>query len=148
LKLPGSSTRTFVVFPLLVAAFELVLRRNFDLQPYWAALMGWGYLQYELVGRYRLRLGGGGPGMEKPPEQLVTGGPYAWTRNPMYLGHLIFLAGLALTFQSLFAAALLLFSLFYFQDRVRRDERRLADRFGEAYFQYKNHVKRWIPYLF
>ena len=68
--------------------------------------------------------------MDTPPERLVTSGPFARCRNPMYLGHLIFLAGLALQF------------------RVRRDERRLAERFGEPYMQYCSRVKRWIPAVF
>ena len=37
--------------------------------------------------------GGGGPGIEKPPDRIVTDGAYRYVRNPMYLGHLIFMAG-------------------------------------------------------
>ncbi len=148
MKLPGSSTRTFLLFPLLVFSFEFLTKEKIVVDWVFIPLLAWGWLQYYLAGSYRLRLGGGGPGMEKPPERLVTGGPYAWTRNPMYLGHLIFLVGLALTLQSLLAAALALFSVFYFLERVRRDEHRLGERFGEEYAGYCRRVKRWIPGIF
>jgi len=36
----------------------------------------------------------------------------------------------------------------WLQFRVRRDERRLAQRFGEPYMQYCSRVKRWIPAVF
>jgi steroid 5-alpha reductase family enzyme len=62
--------------------------------------MLWGYLQYRLCGQYRGKRSGGGPGPEVPPERLVSSGIYAYTRNPMYLGHIIFLIGLTLTLRS------------------------------------------------
>jgi len=147
--LGGTSFRTFVLSPLLVVAFELWLNHGrLRLEPWALPLLAWGYLQYRLAGRYRLRLGGGGPGMDNPPERLVTSGPFALCRNPMYLGHLIFLAGLALSLHSWAAAALALATAGWFQFRVRRDERRLAERFGEPYLQYRSRVKRWVPALF
>lgn len=146
MKAPGSSTRTFVLFPLAVLAVEFF--RGFQLLPWFAPLLAWGFLQYWLVGRYRRRIGGGGPGMQVPPERLVTGGPYAWCRNPMYLGHLIFLLGLTLTFYSPFALLLLVLSAIWFHSRVLRDERRLRHLFGDEYAAYARRVKRWLPYLF
>jgi len=144
----SSSLRTFVVVPLVVLLWEFLVKRKIALDPWFVPVLLWGYLQYKLVGRYRISLGGGGPGMKTMPEQLVTGGPYAWTRNPMYLGHLIFLAGLALTLRSELAAAILVASVVYFQVRVRNDERRLREFFGEPYAEYCARVKRWIPGLF
>jgi protein-S-isoprenylcysteine O-methyltransferase Ste14 len=111
-------------------------------------LIVWGYLQYRLVGRYRLRHGGGGPGMQTPPERLVTSGPYAYCRNPMYLGHIIFLTGVALTLRSELAALIAVASAVWFHFRVRRDEQRLAERFGAPYREYTARVKRWIPAIF
>lgn len=109
--------------------------------------MAWGYLQYRLIGNYRIRLGGGGPGMSTPPERLVTSGPYAWCRNPMYLGHIIFLVGLAPTFQSGLAALIAAATIVWFHVRVRRDETRLGARFGPEYSAYTARVRRWIPRL-
>ena len=149
MRLGGTSFKTFVFYPLLVVAFELWLNDGRLRLEAWALpLLAWGYLQYRLAGRYRLRLGGGGPGMETPPERLVTSGPFALCRNPMYLGHLIFLAGLAFSLRSWLGAALALAAAVSLQLRVRRDERRLGERFGEPYLQYCSRVKRWIPAVF
>jgi protein-S-isoprenylcysteine O-methyltransferase Ste14 len=148
-SLGGTSFRTFVLYPVLVVALELGLNDGrLRLQVWALPLLAWGYLQYRLVGGYRLRLGGGGPGMDTPPERLVTGGPFALCRNPMYLGHLIFLTGLALVLRSWLGAAIALGTAVWLQFRVRRDERRLGERFGEPYLQYCSRVKRWIPALF
>ena len=127
-------------------AFELGLhRRGIAFHPTGAILLLWGYLQYRLVGLYRIRRGGGGPGLEVPPERLVRDGPYRYTRNPMYLGHLIFMLGLTVTFSSWLAAALFVFHMVWFHRRVLADENRLNARFGEPYLAYKMGVKRWIP---
>jgi protein-S-isoprenylcysteine O-methyltransferase Ste14 len=145
----STSFRTFVLYPAIVLAWELWLTDGrLRLQPWFLPLLALGYLQYRLVGRYRLRLGGGGPGMDTPPQRLVTSGPFSLCRNPMYLGHLIFLAGLALSLQSWLGAAIAVGTALWFQFRVLRDERRLAERFGEPYLQYCSRVKRWIPAVF
>lgn len=147
-RLPGTSTRTFVLYPLIVVGWEWWFndgRLNFE--PWFLPLLAWGYLQYRLVGRYRIRLGGGGPGMDTPPERLVTTGPFAYCRNPMYLGHMIFLLGLTLSLESVLAAVITAASVAWFQFRVRRDERRLIERFGQPYADYAARVVRWIPGL-
>jgi len=138
--------QTFVLSPLAVLGFELVWRGGrIAFMPAGVLLLASGYLQYRLVGRYRLRLGGGGPGMAPPPQRLVTQGPYACCRNPMYLGHLIFLLGLALTLSSAFALLLFALRAAWFQYRVMGDEARLAARFPADYPGYRARVKRWIP---
>ena len=145
----STSNRTFVVYPIAVIAFELGLHRgSLVVHPIGAVLIVWGYLQYRLVGRYRAAHGGGGPGLEVPPKSIVTEGPYRYTRNPMYLGHLIFMAGLTVSFASWLAAALLAFSAVWFHRRVLKDEARLQSRFGSSYLAYKAQVKRWIPAVF
>jgi protein-S-isoprenylcysteine O-methyltransferase Ste14 len=144
--LKSTSNRTFIVWPMAVFAAEAALQQGVPAIHGWALpLLAWGYLQYRWVGTYRTRLGGGGPGLSNPPERIVEAGPYRWTRNPMYLGHLIFLAGLAAALGSWIGAAVFAFHVAWFQRRVREDERHLAERFGEAYRDYRARVKRWIP---
>ena len=86
--------------------------------------------------------------MTVPPERIITSGPYRYTRNPMYLGHLIFLIGLAVTFWSWFGLILLVLRALWFHRRVRHDETRLQALFGSEYVTYRASVKRWIPGLF
>src|SRR4051812_24844309 len=79
----GTPVRTFFLYPFVVVSWELFLNRgrlHFD--PWFLPLIICGYLQYRLAGMYRIRHGGGGPGMDTPPDRLVTGGPFAYCRNP------------------------------------------------------------------
>jgi len=138
--------QTFVLCPLAVILVELVLHDGMVVfVPWGCALLAWGYLQYLLVGNYRLPLAGGGRGMEGPPDRIIATGPYRYTRNPMYLGHVIFMMGLAVTLWSWFALVLLVARAVWFHRRVLHDEQRLEARFGAEYVAYKKHVKRWIP---
>jgi protein-S-isoprenylcysteine O-methyltransferase Ste14 len=146
--LKSTSNRTFIAWPLTLFAVEALVQQGMPVIHAWALpLLAWGYLQYRLVGNYRARIGGGGPGISIPPERIVASGPYRWVRNPMYLGHLIFFAGLALALGSWVALAVLLFHVFWFDRRVREDEERLAALFGDPYREYCRRVKRWIPGL-
>ena len=113
--------------------------------PWGLPFLAWGYLQYRLVGRYRLGQAGGGPGMATLPHRIVDEGPYRYTRNPMYLGHLIFMLGLALTFWSWFGLILFVLRAAWFQQRVWGDEARLKATFGAEYEAYRARVKRWVP---
>ena len=107
-----------------------------------------GDLPHLLVGRYRMGAAGGGPGIETPPDRIIAHGPYRYTRNPMYLGHLIFMLGLALTFWSAFALILFVARAAWFHARVLGDEARLEQIFGAEYAAYRSQVKRWIPGVF
>jgi len=146
--LRSTSNRTFVLWPIVLLAAEAAIQQGVPRIQFWALpLLAWGYLQYRLIGNYRSREGGGGPGLSIPPERLVTGGPYRFCRNPMYLGHLIFLAGLAFALDSWLAAAVLVFHAAWFDRRVRDDEGRLTALFGDPYREYLARVKRWVPGL-
>ena len=80
-----------------------------------------------------------------PPGALVARGPYRYTRNPMYVGVLGILAGLALARWSMplaiyaagVAAAFVTFVRLY-------EEPRLARQFGDAYRAYVSRVPRWL----
>jgi protein-S-isoprenylcysteine O-methyltransferase Ste14 len=140
--------RTFVIYPLCVIAFELAVRGGLVIEPWGVLLLAWGYLQYRLTGHHRVQHGGGGPGITVPPKHIVDDGLYAYTRNPMYLGHLIFMLGLAVTFWSWFALILFAVNAIWFHRRVLDDEARLQALFGAHYTDYQARVKRWIPGLF
>ena len=140
--------RTFVVYPVMTIGWEFAARGGTLVPNSWfLPLMLWGYLQYRLCGLYRINHGGGGPGLETPPERLVTTGPYAYTRNPMYLGHVIFLTGLTLTFNSWLAGLITIAVAAWFHIRVLGDETKLIERLGRPYVDYLASVKRWIPGL-
>jgi protein-S-isoprenylcysteine O-methyltransferase Ste14 len=76
---------------------------------------------------------------------LVTGGPYRFTRNPMYLGMVIVLLGLAVILGSLTpffvvpAFVVLITYLF-----ILPEEGHMERTFGEAYLERKRRVRRWI----
>src|SRR5579862_2095502 len=86
--LRATPNRTFIFYPLLVLLVGRRIKR-----PEFLWLLPWGYVQYRLVGNYRRQQRAGGPGLGSMPQRLLTSGPYRFTRNPMYLGHLIFLGG-------------------------------------------------------
>ena len=141
--------RTFVIYPAVALVWQLATERSaFQPNLWFVPLLLWGYLQYRLCGRYRVARGGGGPGLETPPERLVSTGLYAYTRNPMYLGHIIFLIGLTLTLKSWLAALITIATSIWFHTRVVGDEKKLIERLGKPYVDYLNNVKRWLPGLF
>ena len=143
-SLSSTSTRTFVAVPALVLAEQALARRPLHLR--WLPLALWGYAQYKLTGTYRLAHAGGPAGQSQGfPEKILDSGPYAVTRNPMYLGHLIFLGALVLITRSPVATAVLAALVPWFDDRAAHDEQRLTARFGTEYTAYRDRVPRWIP---
>lgn len=142
--LASTPRRTFVLYPVLIALSAFVLGRGeFDFHPAGLVLLAWGYGQYRFSGNYRTAHGGGGPGLDKPPQRIVDTGIYAYMRNPMYLGHLIFMLGLAVTFSSWAALALLVFHVWWFNRRIEYDEVHMRQLFGAQYEEYAKKVKRW-----
>lgn len=104
-----------------------------------------GLAMFKGCGRYMRNHGSGGPDPRTPATQLVTVGPYAYTRNPMYIGHLIWLSGLTIFTASPVALGLTLFHAAHLHMKVLTDEAILEKRFGEPYQVYKKTVPRWLP---
>jgi protein-S-isoprenylcysteine O-methyltransferase Ste14 len=81
----------------------------------------------------------------RPAQKLLTPGPYAFSRNPMYLFELAFWFGWALFYGSIAVLLGFLFWLTLFNFViVPWEERDLEARFGEAYRQYEKAVPRWL----
>lgn len=81
----------------------------------------------------------------QPSSALVTGGLYAYSRNPMYLGMLVVFLGLTVIAGSL--SAWLVPPFFYAALRwrfIRVEEAMLTERFGHAYREYCGRVRRWV----
>lgn len=80
-----------------------------------------------------------------PTERLLTRQIYALTRNPMYLGMIAMMLGVAFCFGTLpfYMAAL---AYFVFIDRVfcQYEEEKLEAAFGDEYRQYRTRVRRWL----
>ena len=77
--------------------------------------------------------------------RLATGGPYAHTRNPLYVGISVALCGIALIFDLDWVMLLMVPStLFLHFAVVRREERYLERKFGDAYRHYKARVPRYF----
>lgn len=81
----------------------------------------------------------------RPAERLVTHGPFALSRNPIYVGYTLLTAGLSLALSNpwLMAAAVVA-ALATDRLAARREENHLAARFGEAFTAYAARVPRWI----
>jgi hypothetical protein len=80
-------------------------------------------------------------------EKLATSGPYAYTRNPLYLGSLVIAVGFTIAARSLWIAAILLvlFVAIYLPV-IRAEESYLIERFPE-FLDYRGQVPRLIPKL-
>lgn len=79
---------------------------------------------------------------------LATGGPYAHTRNPLYLGSTLMAAGIAVAAASPWAvlAVALYFAAFY-PAAIRGEAEFLARRFAEAYAPWAAAVPLFVPRL-
>jgi hypothetical protein len=81
-------------------------------------------------------------------EILTVTGPYAYTRNPLYLGSAILALGTGIATHSWVSAAILFvyFALFY-SVVMRREEKELHLRHGAAFEEYAHAVPLFLPRL-
>lgn len=76
---------------------------------------------------------------------LVAAGPFAFSRNPMYLGEVIALVGAGLGFNRLWLVLVApIFAFAVTRLGIEREEAYLERRFGSAYLDYKARVRRWL----
>ena len=79
------------------------------------------------------------------PDVVVHTGPYGFSRNPIYLGYLVILVGLSLSFRNYWGLILLPVMLLLFQQWViSREETYLEQKFKSMYQAYKARVRRWL----
>ena len=76
---------------------------------------------------------------------LVTGGPYRFSRNPIYLGFVLILAGFPLFSGTVWGAILVPVLILNLNNLViQHEEAYLEKKFGEAYAGYRSRVRRWL----
>ncbi len=78
----------------------------------------------------------------RPP--LLTAGPFAWSRNPMFIGILTGQIGFFLAWPSLFTATCLVIGATVIVRQARVEEKALLSAFGSEYEAYRARVPRWL----
>jgi protein-S-isoprenylcysteine O-methyltransferase Ste14 len=79
---------------------------------------------------------------------LVSSGPFALIRNPLYVGNILLWTGFAVSAQLVWLAPIIVVLLtLEYHAIVRWEEGLLAQRIGEPYSQYAARVPRWLPSL-
>jgi protein-S-isoprenylcysteine O-methyltransferase Ste14 len=80
-----------------------------------------------------------------PTKAIVETGPYRFTRNPIYLGMMLGLIGLAIAIDSPWLLVTLVpFAFAIRYGVIAREEAYLERKFGEVYVAYKSRVRRWL----
>jgi len=80
-----------------------------------------------------------------PTTTIVEAGPYRLTRNPIYLGMVLGLIGLAIAFNGLWLLMTLVpFALVIRYGVITREEAYLERKFGDVYRRYRARVRRWL----
>jgi protein-S-isoprenylcysteine O-methyltransferase Ste14 len=82
----------------------------------------------------------------KERHELVTNGPYAFVRHPIYSGMLLAVFGTALT-GSYFAILVLFLASLVFLARIPREEKIMLELFPNEYPSYQARTKRLIPFV-
>jgi protein-S-isoprenylcysteine O-methyltransferase Ste14 len=114
----------------------------------WAGL-ALGLAGLALIGAAAVRFFGQGttvnPARPEASSALVTSGLNARTRNPMYIGEVLIVAGVAVAVNPVIGLpAAAAFWLFLDRVQIPAEERALAARFGPAYDAYRARVRRWL----
>ncbi len=78
--------------------------------------------------------------------RLITHGPFAWMRNPLYCGNFFIWTGFTIIagLNWFIPIAIVMFALEY-TPIVRYEEAVLETTFGDEYLRYKDRTPRWIP---
>jgi protein-S-isoprenylcysteine O-methyltransferase Ste14 len=81
----------------------------------------------------------------EPQKKLFTSGPYAFSRNPLYLGGNFFIfLGAVFLLGSPSGIILTAVALFLTDFMIRREEKQLAHDFGSEWTEYAHRVRRWL----
>jgi protein-S-isoprenylcysteine O-methyltransferase Ste14 len=80
-----------------------------------------------------------------PTPEIVVAGTYRFTRNPMYLGMLVFCLGFAIILSDAWIVILTpVCGWLIYHLAIRQEEAYLEEKFGDSYRAYRDTVRRWI----
>ena len=123
----SSSLASLVGIPILVIALILVLLTFWEFRK-----VGTGF-DYD-----RAR-------SEDTVTALITGGPFRYSRNPMYLSAVLLQLGLGIWLRNAWIVLLLLLTILLINVlSILPEESFLEERFGESYGEYRRRVRRWL----
>ena len=81
---------------------------------------------------------------------LIISGPFAYTRNPLYIGNILIYLGIGIMSFAIFPSLqvfALLFFIFQYDHIIKGEEEYLLNRYGEQFKEYKKNVPRLFPRL-
>ena len=84
----------------------------------------------------------------KKEHELVTSGPYRFIRHPIYSGIFLMLLGTFIYYGNLFVFLIFALAAIMFVLRMSREEKIMAEFFGEKYINYIKSSKRLIPWVY
>jgi len=158
-RVESATSRRLHTLPLMLAVILLWLPRvpilglETRLFPwaeweFWvgAALTAAG-LAFTFWARHHLGRNWSGVVTVKQDHELVTGGPYALVRHPIYTGLLLAFVGSALARGELRGLVAVLLALASFWRKMRTEERFMSERFGAPYTAYAARVAKLVPWL-
>jgi protein-S-isoprenylcysteine O-methyltransferase Ste14 len=99
-----------------------------------------------ILGRAYLGWNRSTPVSDKENLELVTNGPYAFVRHPIYGGMLLAVLGSALGQSVLWLLPLIVYGPFFIRS-ARREEKHLSEQFPERYRAYEKRTKMLLPFV-
>ncbi len=76
--------------------------------------------------------------------ELITIGVFKYSRNPIFLGMVLFMCGIFLVTPNVLILMIILLGFILIEFQVRLEEEFLEKQFGEEYIKYKKEVRRYI----
>jgi protein-S-isoprenylcysteine O-methyltransferase Ste14 len=85
------------------------------------------------------------PDPRKPTPELIAGGPFRFSRNPIYVGMALIQTGVGAALGNPWIVLLLVPTLVVLRRGViEKEEAYLARKFGDSYARYRASVRRWL----
>jgi protein-S-isoprenylcysteine O-methyltransferase Ste14 len=104
--------------------------------------LGIGAMAWTLVWMHRTHQD---PDPRTPSPELIVGGPFRFSRNPIYVGMTLVQAGIGVALGNLWIVLLLAPTLWILtRGVIEKEEAYLERRFGNAYAGYRARVRRWL----
>ena len=103
-------------------------------------------LALAICARIRLGRNWGMPMTQREDPELITGGPYAYVRHPIYSGIIVAMVGSTIGNSIVWALPLVLFGA-YFIYSARREEEVMCRQFPQSYPAYMRRTHMLVPYV-